>query len=346
LLRLGQARLVVAVRNGNLTSALEAALTVEPLLAHIEDPFVRGSFMNSMAHALAAAGRYAEADRVASRHVEEARRFHVTFSVPTALVNLAWARLGLGSFTSAASLLDRSEREDTTSDRLLAVERNVVRAWIYLSRGQAARAVELVKATDLQMARSDVLGLALATRAYAEACCGESTLAIESNTTAAGVVNDVKGHVMLNCTRCVLALDKDASQLTQSLNELAAAIAHTGCIDSMICAVRAFPRLRDVATAHPAMRQILVTATMLTRDPGLVTDGHIVHGKKIGESLSSREREVLQLAAEGFRNDEIAQRLFISPLTVKTHLQNIYKKLNVASRTEAATKAREDGLLG
>ena len=75
---------------------------------------------------------------MASRHVEEARRFHVTFSVPTALVNLAWARLGLRSFTSAASLLDRSEREDTTSDRLLAIERDVVRAWIYLSRGQAA----------------------------------------------------------------------------------------------------------------------------------------------------------------------------------------------------------------
>jgi len=302
--------------------------------------------MNSMAHALGAAGRYAEADRVASRHVEEALRFHVTFSVPTALVNLAWARLGLGSFTSAASLLDRSEREDTTSDSLLAGERNVIRAWIYLSRGQAARAVELVKATDLQTARSDIVGLAMATRAYAEACCGESTLAVETNATAAGLVYDVKGHVMLSCTRCVLALDKDAFQLTQSLNELAGAIAHTGCIDSMICAVRAFPPLRDAARAHPAMRQNLVTAAMRTGDPGLGTDGNVVHSKKIREPLSSREREVLQLAAEGFRNDEIGQRLFISPLTVKTHLQNIYEKLDVASRTEAAMKAREDGLLG
>ena len=63
-------------------------------------------------------------------------------------------------------------------------------------------------------------------------------------------------------------------------------------------------------------------------------------------TLSQREREVLQLASEGFHNDEIGRRLFISPKTVKTHLQNIYEKLDVASRTEAAIKAKEAGLLG
>jgi ATP/maltotriose-dependent transcriptional regulator MalT len=54
---------------------------------------------------------------------------------------------------------------------------------------------------------------------------------------------------------------------------------------------------------------------------------------------------VLQLVAEGFRNDDIGRRLFISPGTVKTHLQNIYEKLDVKSRTQAVTKANEEGLL-
>lgn len=53
------------------------------------------------------------------------------------------------------------------------------------------------------------------------------------------------------------------------------------------------------------------------------------------ESLSSREREVLQLLAEGQDNQAIAVSLRISINTVEKHLKNIYKKLGVASRTEA-----------
>lgn len=64
-----------------------------------------------------------------------------------------------------------------------------------------------------------------------------------------------------------------------------------------------------------------------------------------GESLSSRELEVLALVAEGFKNQEIAQRLFISQATVKTHLIHIFSKLGVESRTAAVTKALACGLL-
>ena len=63
------------------------------------------------------------------------------------------------------------------------------------------------------------------------------------------------------------------------------------------------------------------------------------------EPLSEREREVLQLVAEGLTNREIASRLFLSLNTVKGHTRNIYGKLTVHSRTQAIARSQELGLL-
>ncbi|MHB8507107.1 MAG: response regulator transcription factor, partial [Candidatus Dormibacteria bacterium] len=60
--------------------------------------------------------------------------------------------------------------------------------------------------------------------------------------------------------------------------------------------------------------------------------------------LTDREREVLALVAEGARNQAIAQRLRISPKTVRNHLSNVLSKLQVEDRAEAILKAREAGL--
>jgi ATP/maltotriose-dependent transcriptional regulator MalT len=64
------------------------------------------------------------------------------------------------------------------------------------------------------------------------------------------------------------------------------------------------------------------------------------------EPLSARELQVLDLLAEGLTNREIAQRLYLSPNTVRVHTFHIYGKLGVNNRTQAAGRARELGLLG
>ena len=63
------------------------------------------------------------------------------------------------------------------------------------------------------------------------------------------------------------------------------------------------------------------------------------------EPLSPREIEILSCIAEGCTNQEIAQKLVISLYTVKKHAGNIYGKLGVKNRTEAAAKARYLGIL-
>lgn len=61
-------------------------------------------------------------------------------------------------------------------------------------------------------------------------------------------------------------------------------------------------------------------------------------------SLSARELEVLQLMASGATNSEIARKLWVTEQTVKFHLSNIYRKLDVANRTEASHYAHINGL--
>jgi len=61
--------------------------------------------------------------------------------------------------------------------------------------------------------------------------------------------------------------------------------------------------------------------------------------------LTRREIEILPLLAEGLSNKKIAEKLHVAPVTIKTHLQNIYKKLNAKNRIEALTMSRQIGMI-
>jgi len=63
------------------------------------------------------------------------------------------------------------------------------------------------------------------------------------------------------------------------------------------------------------------------------------------EPLTSRELEVLQLVASGLANNEIAQTLRVTRQTVKFHLSNVYRKLNVDNRTKASHYAHQNGMM-
>jgi DNA-binding NarL/FixJ family response regulator len=63
------------------------------------------------------------------------------------------------------------------------------------------------------------------------------------------------------------------------------------------------------------------------------------------EVLSAREAEVLGLVAEGLTDQEVAQRLYLSPRTVGQHLSSVYRKLGVRSRTAATREAVERGMI-
>jgi LuxR family maltose regulon positive regulatory protein len=84
------------------------------------------------------------------------------------------------------------------------------------------------------------------------------------------------------------------------------------------------------------LTQILADAAVSEGSSPRRTDG-----SPLLEPLSERELEVLQLIADGLSNREIAQRLFVSVGTVKAHVNHVYGKLLVRSRTQAVARARE-----
>jgi DNA-binding NarL/FixJ family response regulator len=60
--------------------------------------------------------------------------------------------------------------------------------------------------------------------------------------------------------------------------------------------------------------------------------------------LTEREREILTLIAQGYTNPAIAEKLVLSPKTVRNHVSTIFSKLQVAGRAEAIIRARDAGL--
>lgn len=65
-----------------------------------------------------------------------------------------------------------------------------------------------------------------------------------------------------------------------------------------------------------------------------------------GDTLTTREIEVLVALKDGLTTEEIAAKLMLSPSTVKTHLGNVYRKFEVRNRVEAVREATERGLIG
>ena len=98
---------------------------------------------------------------------------------------------------------------------------------------------------------------------------------------------------------------------------------------------------RGDALLSPSVTRRLITdlATRPERPPASDSLGRVLAG------LTVREREVLGLVAEGLSNDEIAARLFLSPLTSKTHVSRIMTKLDVHDRAQLVVIAYESGLV-
>jgi DNA-binding NarL/FixJ family response regulator len=91
------------------------------------------------------------------------------------------------------------------------------------------------------------------------------------------------------------------------------------------------------ALLSPRATQTLLAEFATTATPS-IPDGML-------DALTTREREMMTLAAHGLSNDQIAERLFLSPLTVKTHINRAMMKLAVRDRAQLVVLAYQTGLV-
>jgi len=117
---------------------------------------------------------------------------------------------------------------------------------------------------------------------------------------------------------------------------------------ALAAALRASPAF-EVVDAGAVLADVSgdIELVVVVREPrgGKRVSGEIDHDAVSAPVLTRREREILALLADGFGNKQIAARLGISTNTVKTHLELMFDKLDVSTRTEAVTAAARMGLL-
>jgi len=139
----------------------------------------------------------------------------------------------------------------------------------------------------------------------------------------------------LGNTAVVMLTASDEDEHLQEAVHLGAA----GYLLKSLDAEELFDLIAGVARGEAA-----ITRTMAARLLKGLAASHSepVHAE---DQLTEREIEVLRLVAQGVSNPDIAQQLFITVNTVKTHLRNILEKLQLENRTQAATYAVQKGLI-
>jgi DNA-binding CsgD family transcriptional regulator len=154
----------------------------------------------------------------------------------------------------------------------------------------------------------------------------------------------VQPQNLASLAKAVAAIVSNSPSAESLASEAFAAISRSQHIDALVTAYRAFPPLLKVLATTDAIRAEIEPILSLSSDLSLGRGILPAQRRKSVagvDLLTPREKEILTLVSQGLRNRDIAQRLFISEVTVKAHLRNIMRKLGARSRAHAVSLGAE-----
>ena len=316
-------------------------------LEYSKDALASTSFLAVASVVARFEAEYVLSRSLAERAVRMCRELRFDLGLGASLLHLAAAELGLRSFGQASqNLLAFHRTAISREDPFYQVESLTLKARLHAYRGDLSAALATHRDLVGIAAPPRALGSHLAAHAILLAASGEAGAA---RTTAERARDNGSNIEMIYFAELADAITDDVSGDHEAFNIRAAQLV-VGCnraayLDGLVFAYRIYPRLLGAAKLNPEAAGVLARLLVRSRDFELArSQGVETRMDQADEplgGLTRRELEVLTLLSQGLTNAEIASRLFITPSTAKAHVRNIFAKLGVRTRLQAALRAHE-----
>jgi ATP/maltotriose-dependent transcriptional regulator MalT len=302
---------------------------------------VRSGFLQSYGTALNLAARYTEALSLADRQIADARRFGLDWVGTHGLEMKGLALIGLRSFKGAQTALRTAWRlADAAGDFHAKINAEALLARIPLAQGAPAKALELLHVSGSRTMGPGMEGEVHSMRALAFACRGSVDEADAEIEASESITTHLEARGLRAFARVIAETHRGDDEARDKQLELALFEAQlTGNADAFVVAYRLAPELLSLIVDTGLVLSDFLLRPLRTFDPRLALKAGLnprEAGIVAASTLTHREEEVLDLLRQGMSNREIAQTLWIAQSTTKVHVRNIFDKLGVRSRTEAA----------
>jgi DNA-binding CsgD family transcriptional regulator len=233
----------------------------------------------------------------------------------------------------------------TQDDVHARLNATVLLARIHLSQGAPDRALEVTEIDVDRLPGPSMQGDFVAIRALAHLACGDSAKGVELAQEAESWTDHVDVRVACAFVRAIEAVQKRTEKAgLDAATEAFALTRSSEAYDGFVLAYRTYPPLLKVLSrlddraAAACRKRVLSLDRRLAERAGLVRRS----APELGPgALTPREQEILKLLRQGRSNREIATTLWITESTAKVHVRNVFRKLGVRTRAEAAAAAND-----
>jgi len=306
-------------------------------------PQVRASFYVTYCDYLTGLARYSDAEKVILKASALLSDYGYSFGYPISYCNRAVNAIGLRRYRHAELLLDAAERSANTFLGSIPIYICALRDIVALMK--ADRKDNLAPTSAYSAAPKFWQGLTFGINALKCACQGDIETAITYASTAESTTRHSETRTLTKFARAIVAMQSNSVEVSSILADALLTVNRCGQWNQFVWAYRAYPDLLARISSVPELTVQIGPVLLSANDKrladrfGIPLPATSTMQSQSDGRLSRREREILQLVADGLSNKEISGKLFISDVTVKVHLRHIYEKLGVRNRMEAALHA-------